>query len=335
MNPAVSVIIPIYNKESYIVSLIQQIIMQTFEDYECIIIDDGSQDKSGSICDELTKNDKRFIVKHISNQGVSYARNIGLDLAHGEYITFVDADDQLPIDYLEKLYKGITKTNVDILISSYTRIYQDNRENEKVIYPVENKVYSFQKILPSFARLQLDYGMFGWCWGKILLREFVGTSRFNESLKLAEDFDFYLQIYPNVKTIAFDNSCAYGYLQEAKNSSSVIADNQIDYLAQLKITRHYKEFLEKENAYSNENKRIVESKMRDYMFFSVFHGKREELPMIVERVHGIMKQQKVSIKSKNMFENLVLLLIKYKLKKGVQLVLDSYDIMRGIIRRGN
>lgn len=335
MNPAVSVIIPIYNKENYIVSLTQQLIMQTFADYECIIIDDGSQDQSGSICDELAKSDKRFRVKHISNQGVSHARNIGIDLAQGEYITFIDADDQLPIDYLEKLYKGITKTNVDILISSYIKIYPDSRENEKIIYPVKNKVYSFEEILPSFARLQLDYGVFGWCWGKILLRKLVGANRFNESLNLAEDFDFYLQIYPNVKTVIFDNSCNYGYLQEAQNSSSVIADNQINYLAQLKIIRHYKEFLEKENAYSNENKRIVESKMRDYMFFSVFHGKREELPLIVELVHRIMKQQKVSIKSKNMFEGFVLLLTKYNLKKGVQFVLYSYDIIRGIVRRGN
>ena len=92
MEPLVSVIVPVCNKVKYLNTLFQCLIKQTFTDFECIFIDDGSTDGSGDLCDNLSINDKRFQVIHIRNSGVSHARNVGIQKACGEYITFIDSD---------------------------------------------------------------------------------------------------------------------------------------------------------------------------------------------------------------------------------------------------
>lgn len=95
MEPLVSVIVPVCNKVKYLNTLFQCLIKQTFTDFECIFIDDGSTDGSGDLCDNLSINDKRFQVIHIRNSGVSHARNVGIQKACGEYITFIDSDDRM------------------------------------------------------------------------------------------------------------------------------------------------------------------------------------------------------------------------------------------------
>ena len=105
MTPLLSVIVPVYNVEKYLSRCIDSILSQTFTDFELILVDDGSPDNCGSICDEYAKKDKRIIVIHQQNRGVSSARNKGLDIARGEYVTFVDSDDQ--IGSITTLYENI------------------------------------------------------------------------------------------------------------------------------------------------------------------------------------------------------------------------------------
>ena len=113
----ISVVIPVYNKEKYMDDLFQCLLSQTFEEFECILIDDGSTDASGEICDKVACIDKRFEVIHIPNSGVSHARNVGIDASCGEYITFIDADDRIPNNYLENLYETISEFIYRILVS--------------------------------------------------------------------------------------------------------------------------------------------------------------------------------------------------------------------------
>ena len=333
MQPLISVIIPVYNKEKYIYELISDLKRQTFTEYECIIVDDGSVDESGKLCDELSRKDERFIVKHTLNYGVSHARNEGINLSQGKYVTFVDADDRIPFNYLEKLYNKITETKVDLLIGSYVKIFQDDRENEKVDYPMKDKIYLFEDILPYFAELQQNYGVFGWCWGKIMLRELVGKIRFKENLKLAEDFDFYLNIYPKVKTIFFDNTCCYGYRQAADNSSVLVDDSKIDYWAQLKVNEHYRDCLIKLGYYNGKNKSIVEEKITNYLFFIIYYKKPDDIQNTVELLSKEIKEELLLIKSNNILKKIVLILVKYNKGKSVQKFFEIYNTMRLILRR--
>ena len=104
-NPKISVIIPVYNAESTLRRCVDSVLAQTFTDFECLLINDGSKDKSGEICDEYARKDSRVKVFHKENGGVSSARNVGLDNARGEWVSFVDSDDWVEGDILESMYK--------------------------------------------------------------------------------------------------------------------------------------------------------------------------------------------------------------------------------------
>lgn len=117
----VSVIIPIYNVEKYLDQLLDSLVEQSLKDIEIILVDDGSPDNSGAICEKYAKNDQRFHVIHKKNEGVSKARNDGLKTAKGEYVIFCDSDDWLPLNALELLYNEAKRTNADVTIGDVYR----------------------------------------------------------------------------------------------------------------------------------------------------------------------------------------------------------------------
>lgn len=108
-SPKISIIVPVYNVEKYIRRCLDSIAGQTFTDWECICVDDGTPDASGKICDEYAQKDGRFVVIHKENGGVSSARNVGLDVAKGEYVTFCDSDDWVEKEMLEVFYNTALK----------------------------------------------------------------------------------------------------------------------------------------------------------------------------------------------------------------------------------
>lgn len=117
----ISIIAPVYNAEEYLGECVDSILSQTYENFELILVDDGSPDNSGKICDEYAKKDNRIRVIHKENGGVSSARNVGLDNAKGEYIAFVDSDDIVDKKYLELMYKRIVETDSDMCFSRLDR----------------------------------------------------------------------------------------------------------------------------------------------------------------------------------------------------------------------
>ena len=114
--PKISVIIPVYNAEKYLYRCIDSVLAQTYQDFELLLIDDGSKDSSGAICDEYAAKDARVRVFHKENGGVSSARNVGLDHARGEWITFVDADDWISMDWLKEM---MTHSDSDLVIADF------------------------------------------------------------------------------------------------------------------------------------------------------------------------------------------------------------------------
>lgn len=121
--PRVSIIVPVYNVEKYINRCIDSILSQTFTDFELILVDDGSPDKSGEICDEYAKKDKRIKVIHKKNGGLSDARNVGLEIAKGDFIGFVDSDDYIELDMYEKLLEACEENNSRIAMCGRFNVF--------------------------------------------------------------------------------------------------------------------------------------------------------------------------------------------------------------------
>jgi glycosyltransferase EpsJ len=128
MGDLISVIIPVYNVEKYIDRCIISIINQTYKNLEIILVDDGSRDNSGKICDEYEKKDSRIKVIHKDNAGAGMARNTGIENMSGQYFAFIDSDDYVDCDYIEKMFDAIKEYNVDACISAYSKVYSDRVE---------------------------------------------------------------------------------------------------------------------------------------------------------------------------------------------------------------
>lgn len=144
--PVISIIVPVYNVEKYLDKCVKSILIQTFEDFELILVDDGSKDRSGVMCDEYAKLDPRIKVIHKENGGLSSARNAGIDIALGEFLGFVDSDDYIEADMYEMLYDNLKRENADISICCKYDCYKDkplsiNKENY-CVFNTEEALYS-------------------------------------------------------------------------------------------------------------------------------------------------------------------------------------------------
>ena len=126
----ISIIVPVYNVEKYLHRCVSSILQQTYSKFEVILVDDGSKDASGRICDVFASKDERVRVIHKENGGLSSARNAGLDIANGKYIGFVDSDDYIENDMYEIMYNALIKNNVDI---ACVGIYRDDEEKDKSV----------------------------------------------------------------------------------------------------------------------------------------------------------------------------------------------------------
>lgn len=126
--PLISVIVPVYNVEEYLPRCVDTIVNQTHKNLEIILVDDGSTDRSGAMCDEFARKDARIEVIHKANGGLSDARNVGIDRARGDFITFIDSDDSVETDMIEYLLGLIKKFNVDMSVSSHTVVFDDHKK---------------------------------------------------------------------------------------------------------------------------------------------------------------------------------------------------------------
>lgn len=209
MRPLISVIVPVYNVAEYLSECIESILKQTYSNLEIILIDDGSIDGSGQICDEYMKKDKRICVIHKNNGGVSSARNTGLEQFKGDYITFVDADDSIEPHYCEVLLDVIEKFNADMSCCSLSGIdgvkkfpigYQSlNTKEQKIVNLKEDSFNFFQW-----------YSINGpFC--KLIKKDLIGELRFDESLCVGEDLVFYINLLKKSNKCVATAQTLYNY----------------------------------------------------------------------------------------------------------------------------
>ncbi len=198
----ISIVVPVYNKKKYLTNTVQSILNQTFTEFELLLIDDGSTDGSGKICDCLADSDKRVKVFHTINQGVSAARNYGIRKAGGKYIGFVDADDYVDKTFLEKLYGAIEEKNAGLAVCDYYEIKNRKKKNHN------HRNYHSGNIVFEVLRQDLQCIV----WNKLFVRNKI-KHLFDEKISTCEDSIFCARYYyDNNPKIAYVNETLYGYL---------------------------------------------------------------------------------------------------------------------------
>lgn len=193
----ISMIVPVYQVEKYIAQCIESVLNQTFSDFELILIDDGSKDNSGAICDSYAAKDDRIIVIHTKNNGAATARNIGMERASGKYITFLDGDDYLAENMLARLYEKIENSDYDIVVSDFLNILPDEKDNFTL--HLQERTVSGREVLEHLKN-EKNYGVWTIVWNKIYKREVLENLRFPDG-KYFEDEFFSDKVYLNSNQI--------------------------------------------------------------------------------------------------------------------------------------
>lgn len=219
-KPTISIIIPIYKVEKYLRHCLDSITKQSFTDFEVLMIDDGSPDGSGKICEEYQQQDTRFRYFRKPNGGAASARNYALTLARGDYFAFIDSDDFLNKDYLESLYQQFQNTDCDIAICSYYLL------NEKGQYfvPMDpsgndqsfDHLYQPEEWIREF--FNRDGMIYTAPWAKLFSRKVFENLYFPTNIKAGDDQFTIWKAYVRANTISFKNNQAYCYIM---NSSSL------------------------------------------------------------------------------------------------------------------
>lgn len=203
----ISVIIPVFNTETYLPRCIDSILSQTFTNFEILLINDGSTDSSGMICDSYQRKDERISVFHIKNSGVSSARNVGLAHAKGRWVSFIDADDYISPDFFSDILKFC---DADVLQKSYC-IQSETVDIENLIERGEEMVVS-EDIEKFFVRSRTNA-----LWNKLIKRSLIGDTKFLPNIQVGEDFLFFLSILPFITKYCFSTIGIY-YYQMHSNS---------------------------------------------------------------------------------------------------------------------
>lgn len=210
MEPKITVIVPIYNVEKYLSQCINSIVNQTYNNLEIILVDDGSPDNCPQLCDAFEKEDARIKVIHKGNGGLSSARNAGLEIATGDYITFVDSDDWLELNMYEVLYTNLIKEDADVSacanIGEFGKegtMFKQERLQNITVYTELREMY--KHLLPTSQPTLLFM-----VWNKLFKRDIVGDIRFQIG-QIYEDMYFEREVLKRCKKIVYSDYVGYHY----------------------------------------------------------------------------------------------------------------------------
>lgn len=242
----ISIIIHIYNVEQYLPQCLDSIINQTYKNLEIILINDGSTDNSGKICDNYAKVDNRIHVFHKKNEGVSSARNLGLEKCTGDFIGFIDPDDFIELNMYELLYNEQQKTNADIVWSNYCFYYSLNKKIPGEI--TSNITYNLFNIIEKnnfYSDLFYKYQMKAYLVNKLYKKELFSNIKFPYK-KTFEDLFIFIYLISKAAKISFINKILYYYRQRdnsicnQNNTHSIFNPDMIE--AYIKSSIDYKYF---------------------------------------------------------------------------------------------
>lgn len=246
-QPLISVIVPVFNGQDYLKDCINSIEIQTYSNIEILIINDGSTDGTDLVCQQLKAQNSKIRLFYLDDQGVSAARNLGLQEAKGEYLTFVDADDCILPDMLEVLYETLLSNNSDVAGCKF-RCW-NNQEEWHQIQNIANKdkhhidtnqvkTYSTQEYLKD----EIMYGN-SRCWSKLYKASILDGLKFRIDLTIGEDMLFLIDLLPKVTKIAENDYTGYGYYQNPKGA--MYRKFKPDYMDQITCWECARELIQK------------------------------------------------------------------------------------------
>lgn len=206
MEELITIVVPVYKVEKYIDKCINSILKQTYKNLEIILVDDGSPDTCGEICDNYAKQDARIKVIHKENGGLSDARNAGIDIAKGKYISFIDSDDYIDSEYIELLYKTIIKDETDMAISAHKVIYDNGTILEKATG--EESILSSKEVL---KRILYDDGIDLSAWAKLYKMELFKDVRYPKG-RLFEDAATTYKLINRCTNVSIISKSTYNYV---------------------------------------------------------------------------------------------------------------------------
>lgn len=229
MQPKISVIIPVYNVENYLKKSVDSVLNQTLIDIEVILIDDGSSDNSPSICDDYKAKDSRVKVIHKENAGVSSARNDGLKIATGQFVTFVDSDDFIAPYMYEKMYNSAMKNNADMTICNFVKTdgkgvvnFEEDSSKEE-IYDAKG---AFELIADFSLPIQVTV------WNKIYRKNIVDNLYFDTNKIMAEDLEFLMKAVFKCSKVSYLPIAMYGYYAQREGAATFIKNKSVDWYLQ-------------------------------------------------------------------------------------------------------
>ena len=226
----ISIIVPIYNVEKYLRQCLESISEQTYKNFECLLINDGSPDNSTEICREYVEKDARFRYFEKENGGLASARNLGIKYSKGKYITFIDSDDWVESDYLEVLHSKIKEYNTDFVISSYKKFDMDEDCFYLHIWDQDyyEKIWTSQELLTQLPNLENYDGSYTVSWGKLFKRSLFDKILFNEQRKFGEDFECSFKLYLSMTSCLYIHKALYNYRVHSESMlGQVITERQL------------------------------------------------------------------------------------------------------------
>ncbi len=246
----ISIIIPVYKVEKYLEKCIQSVINQTYENLQIILVDDGSPDNCGKICDEYAKKDHRIEVIHKSNGGLSDARNKGLEMAKGEYIGFVDSDDYIEADMYEVLYNLLKQYNADVSICNFYTVSQGKIS----IKNADNGINEYNRI-EILKEILLDKNIQSYAWNKLYKKELFDEIKYPIGKKY-EDIGTTFYLLEKCNKVVVTGKSEYYYINRQDSIVNNVTESTITDYIELIIQRY---------DYIEENIKELSSYNKDYL----------------------------------------------------------------------
>jgi len=216
MNDTISVVVPVYKVEKYLDRCVASIVAQTYENLEIILVDDGSPDGCGVICDNWARKDPRVKVVHKENGGLSSARNAGVAVATGKYVGFVDSDDYIHPQMYEKLYAALTETGADVSICNYDYVDESGAADLQMreVSPVKTEVLTREQAYEKIAVVKKGYAYYVTAWNKLYPRSVFEQLQFKEGFVHEDEF-FVHHLFSRCSRIATISDMLYLYVQRS------------------------------------------------------------------------------------------------------------------------
>lgn len=266
--PLISAIVPVYNAQAYLEACVNSLLEQTYQNIEIVLINDGSVDDSGALCDQLAEQDRRVRVIHQKNQGVSATRNNGIHCAKGEYLVFVDSDDTVDAQYVQTLYQEMTEHDADLVICGYRMCYS---KYSKEIHAdkglcISSIAQNEQIITQTYVGKLLNSPC-----NKIYKKKLI-SHNFDSSLTMGEDLVFNLQYLKNVGKLKVTPKVLYNYIFHTNSAVTTYKPNRMDNV--IRVNQYLLEFYADMFGESNQHAALVDQCVRevDAIYRHLFRG---------------------------------------------------------------